>query len=236
MPNMSQVLWPIKYWKNKKRQFMAGGIGGGRNVWVAFGMGLLAILFAFTATVGILTARPHEQAQHIPLRPIPEEQLFLASVPTSREPSAIVNKVATSHPVTPSAPVSARPDTWPLAGASIEHDFGWQKHPVLKDWRYHTGVDLTAAAGQPVVAALAGQVIAVRSDSKTGLTVVVTSTPWSVYHGSLAVATVKPGDTVTAGQTIGTVGTSFQEPYPHLHLAIEKNGQYVDPSEVLPAR
>ena len=173
--HMSQGLWPVKYWQNKKRQFMAGMVDGGRTIWVASGLGLLAILFAFTVTAGILTARPHEQAQQIPLRPIAENQLFSASDPQSREPSTVANKSVTPRKAPPVL-APAQPDVWPLAGA-VKHEFGWQQHPVLKDWRYHTGIDLTAEAGTPVVAALTGQVIAVRTDPKIGLTIIVASAP-----------------------------------------------------------
>jgi murein DD-endopeptidase MepM/ murein hydrolase activator NlpD len=230
----------MEYWQNKKKQFMAGGLSG-RRIWLASGLGGLAVLFTVTVVAGILTARPFDQARHIPLRPLPEEQLLssqsrrtdpseAATKPISPLKDVLENTQPVSKPIAP-----AQPNAWPAPGG-ILHQFGWQQHPVLKDWRYHTGVDLPAEVGQPVTAALSGKVIELRQDARTGLTVIVSAGSWSVHHGSLATATVKPGDSVASGQAIGSAGESFQEPYPHIHLAIEKNGQFVDPVEVLPTR
>ncbi|MDF2502155.1 MAG: putative peptidase [Anaerosporomusa subterranea] len=237
---ISQRLWPIEYWQNKKKQFMAGGLSG-RRIWLASGLAGLAVLFSVTVAAGILTARPYEQARHIPLRPLSEDQL-LPSQLLQRDPSEVATKqiaqrkaVDNNSLSTPEPVIPAHPSAWPTPGA-INHEFGWQEHPVLKDWRYHIGVDLSAAAGQPVTAALSGKVTELRQDARTGLTVIISAGSWTVHHGSLATATVKPGDPVIAGQTIGSAGESFQEPYPHIHLAIEKNGQFVNPIEVLPSR
>jgi murein DD-endopeptidase MepM/ murein hydrolase activator NlpD len=232
---ISQRLWPIEYWQNKKKQFMAGGLNE-RRIWLASGLAGLALLFTVTVAAGILTARPYEQVRQIPLGSLSEGQPLRQRDPSEAATKPIVQRNAvtanspSSEPVVPS-----QPNAWPASGA-INHEFGWQQHPVLKDWRYHTGVDLAAEAGQPVTAALSGKVSELRQDARTGLTVIVSAGSWTVHHGSLATAAVKPGDQVVAGQTIGTAGESFQEPYPHVHLAIEKSGKFVNPIEVLPSR
>ena len=45
---------------------------------------------------------------------------------------------------------------------------------------------------------------------------------------------VKPGDTVTAGQKLGTVGTISCEcaEEAHIHLEVLQNGQYLDPAKI----
>ena len=227
---ISQKLWPVEYWQNKKR-IMAGALGG-RRIWTAAGCIGLAILFVVTATAGILTALPKESARHIPLRPLPEERLqSLQSLPA--EIAAPANKNVEQHKAAPVGQMPAAPSNWPVEGAII-HEFGWQQHPAFKDWRYHAGVDVSAASGQPVVAAMNGTVKELRQDSRIGLTVIIANGFWVVHHGALASTTVKIGDQVTAGQTIGTAGESFQEPYPHVHLAVEKAGKFINPVEVLP--
>jgi hypothetical protein len=40
---------------------------------------------------------------------------------------------------------------------------------------------------------------------------------------------VKPGDTVRAGQVIGTVGMSGLTEYPHLHFIVRREGKVIDP-------
>lgn len=216
---------------------MAGSSGA--NILRAWGLGLLAALFVVSVAAGVYTARPQQEARHIPLRPMPEEQILPAKV-APEEPIANVNKAI---PVKPQAPVKEpapadkayEPQIWPVNGV-VSHEFGWQQHPVFKDWRFHTGIDLPAEIGQTVLAAISGNVTGVEQNPKTGLTVKIASGPWIVHHGSLASAAVKTGDKVTAGQTIGTAGEASQEPYPHVHLAIEKNGKFINPVEVLPRR
>ncbi|MBV1901000.1 MAG: M23 family metallopeptidase [Kordiimonadaceae bacterium] len=46
--------------------------------------------------------------------------------------------------------------------------------------------------------------------------------------------TVKPGDSVKAGQIIGAVGLSGQTEYPHMHFAVRKNGTRMDPFDGQP--
>ena len=45
---------------------------------------------------------------------------------------------------------------------------------------------------------------------------------------------VKPGDTVTVGQKLGTVGTISCEcaEEAHIHLEVLQNGQYLDPAKI----
>ena len=45
---------------------------------------------------------------------------------------------------------------------------------------------------------------------------------------------VKPGDTVTAGQKLGTMGTISCEcaEEAHIHLEVLQNGQYLDPAKI----
>jgi murein DD-endopeptidase MepM/ murein hydrolase activator NlpD len=116
----------------------------------------------------------------------------------------------------------------PLSGKVLQ-GFGWQLHPVLGDWRYHSGLDLEAPQGSAVVAVKSGQVTAVYTDPRYGLTVVIRNGPYTMMYGSLSEAVVGPGSTLRVGTRIGSVGESALEPYPHLHWAVKQEEQYVDP-------
>lgn len=228
MPNrISEKLWPVDYWHNKKKQFAAGTIGG-RRLLHAFGLSGLVVIFAITVIAGILTARPHDPARQIPLGPLTQDRM-LSSVPPVQSEEAVHQAAAPLEKARP----AASPAVWPTAG-QVVYSFGWQEHPVLKDWRYHNGVSLAAEEGQAVLAALGGEVVGLQEDQESGVTVIVASGPWTVYHGSLAAAVVKTGDSVLAGQLLGRAGTSFHEPYPHVFIRIEKSGQAIDPHTVLP--
>ena len=109
---------------------------------------------------------------------------------------------------------------------------------TTRDWRTHDGVDIAAEAGTTVVAAADGEVYSVYEDETMGTTVVVIHTGgYTTRYASLAQdVAVKPGDTVQAGQTIGTVGrTALLESAvgEHVHFSVSCDGQSMDPADFL---
>lgn len=57
---------------------------------------------------------------------------------------------------------------------------------------------------------------------------------YTSLYGHLQKATVKQGDTVSAGQQVGVIGSTGNSSGPHLHLRVRKNGQSIDPRTVIP--
>ena len=109
---------------------------------------------------------------------------------------------------------------------------------TLGDWRTHDGLDIQAAAGTAVAAAAAGTVLSVTEDGLLGTTVVVDHhNGYVTTYASLQPETaVVAGDEVDAGSVIGTVGnTSLSEAGlgAHLHFAVSKDGEPVDPAGFL---
>ena len=107
---------------------------------------------------------------------------------------------------------------------------------TTRDWRVHNGVDLTAAAGTEVQAAADGTVYTVYDDDLMGTTVVIRhSGGYVTTYSSLSEETaVAAGDTVSCGDTIGTVGqTALTEKAlePHVHFSVTCNDQGMDPAE-----
>jgi murein DD-endopeptidase MepM/ murein hydrolase activator NlpD len=110
---------------------------------------------------------------------------------------------------------------------------------AMGDWRSHNGVDLAANVGDEVHAVWAGQVTSVQPDALLGATVSVDcGNGYTVYYSNLAeTLTVSAGDQLTAGQVLGTVGNTAagegQGENGFLHLAVTKDGEYVDPMDFL---
>ena len=122
----------------------------------------------------------------------------------------------------------------PLAGYRLTARFGetglWAT--------YHTGLDLAAPAGTPVVAIANATVTSAGYDgaygNKTVLTLEDGTELWYAHQTSISVSA---GETVTAGQTIGTVGSTGNVTGPHLHLEVRPGGgDPVDPYAALVAR
>lgn len=110
---------------------------------------------------------------------------------------------------------------------------------VLGDWRTHNGVDLSAEVGETVTAASAGTVTAVEEDAVLGVTVTVDcGDGYETIYGNLAEETaVSVGDSLEAGDPIGTVGSTaageLTEGESFLHFAVRKDGAYLEPTEFL---
>lgn len=107
---------------------------------------------------------------------------------------------------------------------------------TTRDWRTHNGVDIGADAGTAVCAAADGTVYAVYEDDTMGMTVVINHEDgYTTQYSSLgAEVTVAPGDGVTMGQSIGTVGTTALLETTlgnHVHFSVTRNGEPVDPAD-----
>ena len=111
-------------------------------------------------------------------------------------------------------------------------------NPTTRDWRVHNGVDIAAEAGSEVCAAADGEVYSVYEDDALGMTVVIRHAGgYTTKYASLEeTVSVAPGDQVTAGQAIATVGnTALMESAigDHLHFAVTRDGKAVDPNAFL---
>ena len=131
----------------------------------------------------------------------------------------------------PRSPVSGQT----LADYSME---ALSYNQTTRDWRVHNGIDIAAEEGTPVLASADGQVQTVYKDDTLGTTVVIRHTGgYTTCYSSLSEdVSVKVGDTVVAGQTIGTVGaTALVETAmgPHLHFSVTWQDQPMDPAEFL---
>ncbi|WP_294857129.1 M23 family metallopeptidase [uncultured Oscillibacter sp.] len=140
-------------------------------------------------------------------------------------------------PVKPTAPSLI---VWPLRGAVVSAFSvdALSYDETMGDWRTHAGVDLAAEVGTQVMAACAGKVTSVEDNPLMGTTVVIEHDGGYVttYANLQTVPAVKTGDTVSAGQIIGAVGsTAIAEAAlpPHLHFAVEKDGDAVNPQTFL---
>lgn len=113
--------------------------------------------------------------------------------------------------------------------ASISSPFGLRLHPITRWPEHHTGVDIAAPEGTPVVAAWTGTVGQTGSDEELGLFIDILGQGKKVQYRHLSRIDVAAGQKVEAGQTIGLVGATGQATGPHLCFAVKIGGRWVDP-------
>ena len=128
----------------------------------------------------------------------------------------------------------------PVPGSAI-HGYSMETlsyNQTTRDWRTHNGIDLAAEAGAEVYAAADGEVYTVYEDDSMGHTVVIRHADgYTTRYCSLTEdISVKPGDTVTMGQTIGCAGDSAiveNTLGSHVHFSVTHYDEPMDPSEFL---
>ena len=105
----------------------------------------------------------------------------------------------------------------------------------------HRGIDVSAAAGTPVVAAADGSVRFAGALGSAGLTVSIRTSDelYDTSYLHLDSIDVRAGDRVAAGARIGSVGTTGRRSLaePHLHFGVRDAGDrfaYRDPLTLLP--
>ena len=110
--------------------------------------------------------------------------------------------------------------------------FGNRVHPVEGETKYHSGVDLAAPLGTPIVAARSGTVEVASYDDSSGYYVCIDHLDnYETRYMHMQKYIVAPGQFVVAGQIIGYCGETGVATGPHLHFAVYQNGKAVNPAE-----
>ena len=118
-----------------------------------------------------------------------------------------------------------------LSFAQVGASVGQKVNPIYKVETQHTGVDLIAPQGDPVLAVADGIVTDVVTSRKGhGNVVEITHAGGYVTrYGHLADIKVSQGQRVTRGKKIASVGISGNTFAPHLHFEMLKDGEFMDP-------
>jgi murein DD-endopeptidase MepM/ murein hydrolase activator NlpD len=120
----------------------------------------------------------------------------------------------------------------PLEYTRISSSFGMRRHPFLRNWRAHTGVDFAAPTGTRVRAAGDGVVEYAGPRAGYGYMVVVRhrgqySTAYA--HLSRFAPGMQRGARVAQGDVVGFVGQTGWATGPHLHYEFRVAGQSRNP-------
>ena len=126
------------------------------------------------------------------------------------------------------------PSIWPIVG-KLESGFGGRRNPFGgSGYEFHTGQDIDAQTGDPVVAGATGTVTFAGVQNGYGNLVVIDhGGGLTTRYGHLSHIDVAQSQTVTRGQFIGRVGSTGRSTGPHLHYEIRINDEPVDPLQYL---
>ena len=123
----------------------------------------------------------------------------------------------------------------PKGSCTRTSGYGWRTDPMGgQGTEFHYGADLAAAAGTPVYAAAPGVVRTAGSHPSYGNSLrLLHAAGDETLYAHMQYLFVKAGETVTAGQILGTVGETGNATGPHLHFEILHKGLRYDPAQAL---
>lgn len=120
---------------------------------------------------------------------------------------------------------------WPAPSYTyISSEFGYRIHPVYGTKKYHSGMDMAAPGGSPILAAANGTVRFAGWNGGYGYCVIIDhGNGIQTLYGHSSKLLVSKGQTVSRGQQIALVGTTGTSTGNHLHFEVLNNGTPTNP-------
>lgn len=155
------------------------------------------------------------------------------------EMAALRNKIAQMSQNGQASSTSSGPSVasygsmqWPSATSRyVTSQYGTRFHPIQKRYKTHTGIDIGAASGTPVLAAESGTVIMAQWNGGYGKCVVIDHGGGiTTLYGHNSSLNVSVGQKVSKGQQIALVGSTGNSTGPHIHFEVLINGRHTDPN------
>ena len=213
-------------------------------------VGILALAGVFTyQTVNNINKQLDEQhLQNIRQSSQPQSQREVEDVQTEQENVPLPSASQTQRPAgskteesssqSETRQTAAPQFTLPVSGKIFNAFSGNELvyNRTLDDWRTHNGIDISAVQDEAVKAGANGTVTRVYTDGLLGNVVEINHGDFTArYCGLARQPHVKEGDSVSRGQTIGTVAQVDMEVMEesHIHLEIVMDGAAVNPDTVL---
>jgi murein DD-endopeptidase MepM/ murein hydrolase activator NlpD len=157
--------------------------------------------------------------------PIGKEIIVPGGVKPYVAPATSAASTAYSVQRPPDAPAGSGNFSWPAAGYISQ---GY--------WRAHPAIDIAGWLGAPVSAADSGFVVTAGGGWNGGYgnhVLIDHGNGFTTLYAHLNSIFVKPGETVSRGQQIGTMGSTGNSTGPHLHFEIRYNGTPYNPANYL---
>jgi murein DD-endopeptidase MepM/ murein hydrolase activator NlpD len=130
----------------------------------------------------------------------------------------------------------AYPNRMPVPGARVpvSSHYGTRRDPFTGRLARHTGLDIPARHGAPILASGGGRVLSAGYKGAYGQTVVIDhGDGLATLYGHASRLLVRPGDVVMPQQKIALVGSTGRSTGPHLHFEVIRDGQRIEPRQYL---
>jgi murein DD-endopeptidase MepM/ murein hydrolase activator NlpD len=125
------------------------------------------------------------------------------------------------------------PSIWPTKGW-VTSKFGYRISPFTNEKEFHSGLDISARTGTPVIAPADGVVAAAGKTYGFGnLLTISHGYGLKTRYGHLSKILVKKGQAVKRGDTIALTGNTGRSTGPHLHYEVHVEGVPVDPTRYI---
>ena len=116
----------------------------------------------------------------------------------------------------------------PLKNIRLTSLYGVRLHPILKVYKYHSGIDLSARTDF-VYAVMEGRIKTVGYNDLIGNYVFLNCGAMEFGYGHLSIINVKIGDTVKCGDILGITGNTGLSTGEHLHFIVRYENMNLDP-------
>lgn len=136
----------------------------------------------------------------------------------------------------PTSPASSSGWSTPVASIIVTSGFGGREDPTGISGSFHDGIDFGGASGTPIMASQSGEVVSANYSGMAGNHVVIKhENGYYSYYLHMSSLSVAAGQSVSAGQTLGGMGTTGNSTGVHLHFSISTGlwSGFVDPAPLL---
>ena len=197
------------------------------------------------STLSVEVAHPDGRSEAFPIRVVAKKYLTQhltvapdqADLPQAqiaryeKERDHIRKVLQTYSEATPASLALLQP-----VGGRRSGSFGLRRIVNGKPRAPHSGMDIAADVGTPIMAPIAGRVVDVGEYLFLGNTLILDHGQGLLtLYSHLSAIDVAKGGTVALGETIGKVGMTGRVTGPHLHFSVYLNAASVDPAIFLPA-
>lgn len=176
-----------------------------------------------------------EKAQQEALAKLKAQQAAQAAAQKQAQ-TAQASQVISTGTIPANRPASSGGWNPPLASLNVSSRFGSREDPTGYSGTQHDGIDFTGSYGTPVYASRAGSIASSGYDPSAGNYVIINhGDGYYSYYLHLSSILVSSGS-VSAGQTIGLMGTTGNSTGVHLHFGIATTPNwrgFIDPGPIL---